>query len=554
MKRHLAWLLAAALGLLMAACNQVVTPSSGFEAMSDHPYQVDWLGHGSDSEKCAPLSADDPRSAFEDGYIHWVFATKGASTAAGTELKVWVDGDAIAGSPFSPGHPLTANVWHFYTPFPADLMDADGNVDPDELKARLSATIYLDGAPGRPARLVISDFCPGEPTVVEEVLDVAKTAETSFKRTHHWDIAKRVETENEHVLEDGTPKIWLYTDGSGDETATWIVDVTYKGFTDSDFAVSGTITITNPAANEQTFTITSVQDNLGVGNDFDADCPVTFPHDLAPGETLECTYSAEVTADEAAEGGVNTAKVYVDHEDIEEPFLAFAGWDFDFDNPDEELYATVNVKDISDLFGEVDLGTLNAADLEEGEVTSFEYEKAFAWEDYGQEDCGSYIYHNTASIVETGQEADATLKVNVQCFIFESAWAKGGASVLEARCFQEDGFANWGWTNKITNGTHVMPLWAGAAQCDTSKGTLVGAVTVTYAGTVASAVFNLDPGILLENTAFFAGREKYPRVSRRGAFTTAPGQYSNQGPFSGNPVIWVIAHAKVGIPDPDFGP
>lgn len=69
-----------------------------------------------------------------------------------------------------------------------------------------------------------------------EKLEVSKTAITYYTRTHKWGIEKFVTTEKEYMHE-GVPKIWLYTDSSGDETATWTVDVTYGGYTDSDFKV-----------------------------------------------------------------------------------------------------------------------------------------------------------------------------------------------------------------------------------------------------------------------------------------------------------------------------
>jgi hypothetical protein len=55
-------------------------------------------------------------------------------------------------------------------------------------------------------------FCYSKVELFEE-LDVSKTVDTSFKRTHDWSIEKFVETENEYEL-DGVPKIWLYIDGS----------------------------------------------------------------------------------------------------------------------------------------------------------------------------------------------------------------------------------------------------------------------------------------------------------------------------------------------------
>jgi hypothetical protein len=96
------------------------------------------------------------------------------------------------------------------------------------------------------------------------------------------------------------------------------------------------------------------------------------------------------------------------------------------------------------------------------------------------------------------------------------------------------------------------PLWAGAAQCDTSKGTLVGSVRVQYDGTNAVVTFHAADGFQLEDTAVYAGLEPFPRL-RNGRFTVAPGQYRNQGPFNGED-IYVIAHAVVLYPDPNFGP
>ncbi|KKG30650.1 hypothetical protein DU52_06805, partial [Methanosarcina mazei] len=73
-----------------------------------------------------------------------------------------------------------------------------------------------------------------------EELTVTKTAVTSYTRTHNWDITKSVTTEYGEK-ENGSPKIWLYADGSGNEPATWTVDVKHKGYEDSDFDVSGVI-------------------------------------------------------------------------------------------------------------------------------------------------------------------------------------------------------------------------------------------------------------------------------------------------------------------------
>jgi hypothetical protein len=44
------------------------------------------------------------------------------------------------------------------------------------------------------------------------------------------------------------------------------------------------------------------------------------------------------------------------------------------------------------------------------------------------------------------------------------------------------------------------------------------------------------------------------QVGRKLVPTVAPGQYYNAGPFPAGTQVYVIAHAVVGMPDPNFGP
>jgi hypothetical protein len=194
----------------------------------------------------------------------------------------------------------------------------------------------------------------------------------------------------------------------------------------------------------------------------------------------------------------------------------------------------------------VELGTVTAPN--DGQFT---YTKDFAWADYGADNCGDFTYENTATIVETGQSASATLKVNVQCYIYETAYAKGDSAI----CFIPT-FSQWGWTNPITPGIYEWELWAGAAQCDTSKGTLVGSVTVVYDNDgYVTVTYNVAAPYILKETHVYAGTTMFPKVKvgKKWVTTVAPGQYTNNSPFLGGPV-YVIAHAVVGIPDPNFGP
>ena len=125
----------------------------------------------------------------------------------------------------------------------------------------------------------------------------------------------------------------------------------------------------------------------------------------------------------------------------------------------------------------------------------------------------------------------------VEC---ETAYALGS----NATCFIDEGFGNWGWTNYIEGpGTYVWPLWAAAGQCNTDNGVLAGSVSVEYdVYGFVNVTFNLFPGFTLEEEHVYAGYSMFP-LRRNGRPTIAPGQYTNNGPFSGG--IYVIAHAVV---------
>ncbi len=281
--------------------------------------------------------------------------------------------------------------------------------------------------------------------------------------------------------------------------------------------------------------ITEIEDLLA-GTAIAIDCGDDFelPYTLPAGETLTCTYNEDGYVVGSNEVTVITER---DTYTAEEPII--------WGDPAKEINETVTVKDLSDLFGDVELGKVTAPNGD-----TFTYDKEFAWADYGAEDCGDFVYDNTATIVETEQSASATLKVNVQCFVYETAYAYGNNGI--ATCFIPT-FRNWGWTNKIGPGVYVWPLWAGAGQCDTGKGTLVGSVTVNYgADGYVTVTYNMLSPYSLKETHVYVGATQFPK-DKQGRNTVAPGQYTNGSPFGGGQV-YVIAHAVVGLPDPNFGP
>jgi len=444
-----------------------------------------------------------------DGTLSVTITKPSAGTPTNLNSFDWTSNIAVVGVIVKDG--VDGANWYDYSPAGS--------------KGDTYLTTPNDGAKG----ISHISFCYYPSTDYEE-LTVSKTAKTSYIRTHKWSIDKSVKSEHGYEHE-GYPKIWLYIDGSGNEKATWTVDVGYKGFDDSDFKVYGVITIKNTGTLDAV--ITDVSDVL-LGTGISVDCGVGFPYTLGVGGELTCSYAENVSSKIS---GKNVVDVMTERDTYSAEAAVIWG------EPTSQVNATVTIKDVSDLFGVKTLGTFTAPN-----GGQFTYSKEFAWAGYGQDKCGDYVYKNTASIVETGQSASATLKVNVQCYIYETAFAKG----CGAKCFINNGFDNWGWTNPIGPGTYTWPLWAGAGQCDTSKGTLVGTVTVKYVGGYVTVTYNVSAPYLLDETHVYAGYGMFPKT-KKGKLTVAPGQYYNDGPFDGRDV-YVIAHAVVGIPDPNFGP
>lgn len=102
-------------------------------------------------------------------------------------------------------------------------------------------------------------------------------------------------------------------------------------------------------------------------------------------------------------------------------------------------------------------------------------------------------------------------------------------------CFfdgDEDGdnngdFIRWGWSiGPLTEGTYTYDIYGGAGQCDTSKGTLVGFLTVEYSNGTATVTYTTTGGFTVDETQLYVGSEILPR-DVNGDYTIAPGQYGN---------------------------
>jgi len=125
-------------------------------------------------------------------------------------------------------------------------------------------------------------------------------------------------------------------------------------------------------------------------------------------------------------------------------------------------------------------------------------------------------------------------------------------------------FERWGWTNgPLGTGTYYFDIYAGAAQCDLSKGTLVGTLTVAYSGGTATVTYTMNTGYTMDETHLYVGNDILakkctPPSSTNCEWTVAPGQfpYKHDGlpdntttdtytvtGLSGD--IFVVAHAVV---------
>lgn len=113
-----------------------------------------------------------------------------------------------------------------------------------------------------------------------------------------------------------------------------------------------------------------------------------------------------------------------------------------------------------------------------------------------------------------------------------------------SNCFLDNGFNRWGWSiGPLAEGTEgTYEIYAGAGQCDISKGTLVGTVDVSYVGGNVTVTYNIDEAFTVSETHTYAGNAMFP-VDKKGKPTVAPGQFTIQEDLSGE--IFVIAHAVV---------
>jgi hypothetical protein len=227
-------------------------------------------------------------------------------------------------------------------------------------------------------------------------VDVSKTAETSFTRTWSWTIDKWAD-QTELTLSLGQQFLVNYA---------VTVDATYE---DDEFAVSGSISVFNPAPMDAT--ITGVSDVVSPDIGASVDCGTPFPYTLGSGETLVCTYSTDLPDGSAR---TNTATVTTSGDVGGGEGTA----DVIFGDPTEEIDECVDVSD--DKYGNL------------GIVCADSVPKTFNYGMYvGPYDvCGRHEFTNIASFVtnDTGTTDSETWTVTVDvpcaggCTLTQGYW------------------------------------------------------------------------------------------------------------------------------------
>lgn len=233
-------------------------------------------------------------------------------------------------------------------------------------------------------------------------VDVSKTAEPSYTRTWSWTIDK---TADQTALTLSPGQLF---------NVNYTVEVDASSI-DSDWAVSGTITVDNNTPLDAT--ISGVSDVVSPAIAAAVDCGVTFPYALAAGSSLTCSYvtalpdgsdrtnTATVTTSGQVGGGEGTANVT-------------------FGDPTTEVDACIDVSDSV-------LGALGIA-CASTSPTSFNYAVSFG--QHPDADvylaCGENSYPNIADFVtgDTGAtdsdnwSVTATVACDVGCTLTPGYW------------------------------------------------------------------------------------------------------------------------------------
>ncbi|HLE88624.1 MAG TPA: hypothetical protein VI733_01060, partial [Candidatus Limnocylindria bacterium] len=268
-------------------------------------------------------------------------------------------------------------------------------------------------------------------------LTVTKDAHTSLDRNYDWEISKTRVIVPEENDGDGDPTTLTLDEGQV-YAVTFEVTVDTTGSTDSNWAVEGTITVTNPAPIAADDVV--VTDVISVAIPADVDCdPGTLGNqntvDIPASDSVDCTYSSPLP--DGTNGRTNTATAT----------LFGIGYDgtadvvFDLNTDVTEIDECIDVwddKGTADTGDDLFLGTVCIGD---------ELPHTFTYTtDIGPfEVCGPYEFTNTASFVTTDDVNDTDESGSSTYTIFIDVPCPEGCTLT------------WGYWK-----THNESFWGGA--------------------------------------------------------------------------------------------
>jgi hypothetical protein len=261
-------------------------------------------------------------------------------------------------------------------------------------------TFTVAGTYGNVATIVETGQEAGaEVTVSIYSLDVSKDADdTSFNRYWSWTIDKWAD-QSALTLSVGQQFLVNYE---------VTVDASYV---DDDFAVSGNIYVYNPAP--MPAKVNGVSDVVSPDVAATVDCGVVFPHVLPAGQTLQCSYSADLPD---ASSRTNTATSHLQNYAYDYQLNATPAGETVFVGTAEVVFGATPEDEIDEC---IDVSDTNVGFL--GTVCANEAPKTFAYSLYvgPYSASGTYYVRNTASFITNdmgiGGSDDWTVIITVPC-------------------------------------------------------------------------------------------------------------------------------------------
>ena len=140
----------------------------------------------------------------------------------------------------------------------------------------------------------------------------------------------------------------------------------------------------------------------------------------------------------------------------------------------------------------------------------------------GEIKCGQLVIHGLPQENTQNRTFTFDININIECGPreCETAYAYYPGN---AQCFLDLGYTKWGWTNgPLSPGHYEFDIYAGAGQCDLSKGENIGTLTVDYDESTHTVTVNYDitgSGYWMTETHLYVGNDPLPPNPGK------PGQY-----------------------------